>query len=64
MSEEFFDCSVILLDIDRIKRQIYANILNDKNHENEALTEDLLVAVRRLNLWVKTMKDEHADRNH
>lgn len=64
MSEEFFDCSTMLMNIDRLKREIYSNILNDRHNDNEQLTDNLLVEVRRLQLWTKTMKDKHASRNY
>jgi hypothetical protein len=64
MSEEFSDCSVMLLNVDRLKRQMYSNILEGKYSENIALSKELIVEIGRLYLWTIEMKDKHADRNH
>lgn len=55
--EELFDYAPIMTEMEKLQRKIHDNFLRRRASENKALVDDLLFAVRRLQLYVRQSSD-------
>lgn len=54
---DLFDYAPIMTEMEKLQRQIHDNFLRRRVSENKALVDDLLFAVRRLQLYVRENSD-------
>ena len=63
--DDLFDCSTMMIRIDQLRKEIYQNIINHQYAANMMLSEELLYQNRKLQLWIKQMKEvQDGHRNH